>query len=94
MHTKKSIIAGLAILFTVTILISGCATTPRVPPSQHYATWQSQLPHGFKMQIELAQITEKAYHKITDTPIKELQTDLGAQQVGDLVTAARDKYRQ
>ena len=42
----------------------------------------------------MAILAEQAYHAITDTPIKQLQTESSAQQVGDLVTAVRDKYRQ
>jgi len=44
--------------------------------------------------LETADAAAKAYHAIADTPIKQLQTDEGAQMIGDLVTNSRDLYRQ
>jgi len=80
--------------FFLVIIFSGCASTPPASTTQLMAQWNSNLPDGFKIQLEVAKLTEEAYHAIVDTPIKELQTDAGSQRVGDLVTSARDKYRQ
>lgn len=52
------------------------------------------LPSGLVAQLDAARAAAVAYHAITDTPIKELQTDDGSKRVGDLVTDARDKYRR
>ena len=76
------------------VIFSGCVSAPPVPTTQLMAQWNSNLPSGFKIQLEVAMLAEEAYHAIVDTPIKELQTEAGAQRVGDLVTSARDKYRQ
>ncbi len=86
---------NMVIIFTILILTSGCAhPTKRVSDAELLTTWNSRLPIGFKIQMELSLLAEQAYHVITDTPIKQLQTEYGAKKVGDLVTAVRDKYRQ
>ncbi|MEE8432747.1 MAG: hypothetical protein V3S16_15975 [Candidatus Desulfatibia sp.] len=90
---KSSTVAMIFLCLTLAIL-SGCATTPQVPAAQLMAEWNSRLPDGFKAQLGVARRAAEAYHAIVDTPIKQLQTESGAQQAGDLVTAARDKYRQ
>lgn len=94
---KKQLLAlRLTTLCLSLLFFSACASTPvqKVPVSQRLTAWDAQLPDGFKVQIELAQLAEKTYHTITDTPIKQLQTESGAQQLGDLITSTRDKYRQ
>ncbi len=93
--TKKTLTLRLAIV-CLSLLFSACASTPvpKIPASRRFAEWNAHLPDGFKVQIELAQLAERAYHTITDTPIKQLQTESGAQQLGDLITSVRDKYRQ
>jgi hypothetical protein len=81
-----------AFLFPILVLFSGCVSTPR---EQLYKEWISQFPEGFKMQVEVARAATEAYHYITDTSITNLQEyGAGALKAGDLVTAARDKYRQ
>ncbi|MDP6179285.1 MAG: hypothetical protein QGG48_05280 [Desulfatiglandales bacterium] len=76
--------------FLILGVVAGCASSR---PSYTFEQWMLGFPQGFNKQLEVAVAAEKAYHAITDTPIKELQTDRGAQRIGVLVTEARDKYR-
>jgi hypothetical protein len=83
-----------AFLFSMLVLLNGCPTTSP-PCGLPYEEWISKFPEGFKKQVEVARAAAEAYHYITDTSITNLQSDEVAQQtVGELVTKARDKYRQ
>jgi len=83
----KRLLTALA-LFAL-LLTTGCASTPR--PT--FEEWTASWPAGFQAQLEVARHAEHVYHTIADTPIRELQTEKGARELGDLVTQARDKYR-
>lgn len=84
---KCSTIISLLTLF----LFVACA--PSMTKKQRFDAWFSTFPAGFEQQIEVSYVANNVYHEIADTPIKELQTEAGAQRIGHLVTNARDKYR-
>ena len=88
---KITSVLSTAFLFLIATHVTGCASGPT--KAERFQQWSSSLPVGFKKQIEVARAGQVVYHAISDTPIKELQTDAGARRIGNLVTAARDKYR-
>ncbi|MBU0529684.1 hypothetical protein KKF86_08020 [bacterium] len=79
--------------FIIILFSSSCVFMPQSTWGRQYEAWKTSFPSGLDTQLEVANAATKVYHAITDTPIKELQTEEGSRRLGSLVTDARDKYR-
>ncbi len=64
-------------------------------PPMNISLWANEeldkLGESFERVVAALDIADEAYHTITDTPMKELQAD--SEEIGDLVTRARDEWR-